>query len=223
MKMLMLRKCTITLIALIWSLPALNAQNKTWTIDPDHSRIQFKSVFMSITDVYGIFKDYTGTVVTGGNEFDGASIEVTIQVESIDTENDKRDGHLRSEDFFYAENYPEIHFKSLSFSKEKDSTFLLQGELTMRGVTRNETFHVVYNGMVDLEDQQRAAFKLSGTVNRFDYNINWNKSFARGLIVSKEIAINCEISLVSEKKQPDPGEGLDQRDLHQRSLPHPLR
>ncbi len=196
----MLKKYAITLIAMIWSLPALNAQNKMWTIDPDHSRIQFKALYMSITDVYGVFKDYSSAIITEGNEFEGASIEVTIQVESIDTDNDRRDGHLRSEDFFYAEKYPEIHFKSLSFSKEKDNTYRLEGELTMRGVTHNETFNAVYNGMVDLEDQQRVAFKLNGTVNRFDYNIDWNKSFTSGLIVGEEIEIICEVSLVSNEK-----------------------
>lgn len=194
----MFRKNMTTLIAVLSCIPLLHAQNKTWTVDPDHSRIQFKTVYMSITDVYGVFKDYSSTIVTEGNDFDGASIEMIIQAESIDTENDRRDGHLRSEDFFYVEKYPEIRFKSLSFSKNEDNTFQLEGELTMRGVTRTESFVASYNGMVDLEDQQRAAFKVSGTVDRFDYDIDWNRSFTQGLVVSEEIEIICEVSLVSE-------------------------
>lgn len=167
-------------------------------MDKDHSKIQFKATYMGITEVTGQFSEYIVTVIQDGENFEHADIEVTIQASSIDTDNDKRDEHLRSEDFIYAEQYPEITFQSTSFVNKGDDNYTLKGKLTIRGVSRSEEFDVIYNGMIEQEDMTRAAFKLTGSIDRYDYEVDWNRSFTKGLVVSKEIEIVCDVLLVKQ-------------------------
>ena len=168
-------------------------------MDKDHSNIQFKTVYMGITDVFGEFTNYNVDVKTDGMKFEDASIMVTIQANSIDTENEKRDGHLKSDDFLHVKEYPEITFKGTSFEKVENNMFKLKGELTIRGVTQTETFDVKFKGKVEQDDKTRASFKLTGTINRYDYEVDWNKTFAKGVVVSKEIDIICNVNLITKK------------------------
>ena len=195
-----MKKILLTLsIACMYVAGSLNAQkNTSWSLDKDHTQIQFKAVYMGINDVYGQFTDYSTTIKTDGEKFEGAEIMVTIKANSLESGNDKRDGHLKSEDFIHAEEYPEITFKSQSFEKTGNSKFKLRGELTIRGVTKTEEFDVDYKGMVTMQGQKRAVFSLNGTINRYDYDVDWNKTFAQGLVVSKEIDIIVEASLVTK-------------------------
>ncbi|MFW5835440.1 MAG: YceI family protein [bacterium] len=192
----MKKRYIITLMLSIAISGFMQAQEASWSMDNDHSMIQFKANYMGITEVTGQFSEYIVTVIQEGEDFENANIEVTIQASSIDTDNDRRDEHLRSEDFIYAEQYPEITFKSTSFVNTGGDNYKLTGDLTIRGISRVEEFDVVYNGMVEQEDMTRAAFKLTGSIDRYDYDVDWNRSFARGLVVSKEIEIICDVLLV---------------------------
>lgn len=192
----MKKRYIIPLIISIVMSGFLQAQETTWSIDKDHSKVQFKATYMGITEVTGQFTEYIATVVPEGENFENADIEVTIQATSIDTDNDRRDEHLRSEDFIYAEEYPEIKFKSTSFTNTGGDNYKLTGDLTIRGITRSEEFDVVYNGMIEQEDMSRAAFRLTGSIDRYDYDVDWNRSFTKGLVVSKEIEIVCDVLLV---------------------------
>src|SRR5690606_4589273 len=116
----------------------------TWTIDRVHSKIGFSVSHMVVSETEGLFKDYTGTVVTKSDDFDGAEVSFTAQVASIDTENERRDGHLKSADFFDAEKYPEITFKG-NLVKEGNK-YKLKGDFTMKGVTKKVEFDVAYGG-----------------------------------------------------------------------------
>ncbi len=174
-------------------------QEKKWNIDPSHSGISFTAEYMSVTDVQGKFTKFNGTAITEGTTFNGTEVSVTIQAGSIDTDNDKRDGHLRSEDFLHTEKYPEITFKSLAFSQEHGDDYQIKGELTMRGITKTEVFDVEYKGKVDMGQEERAGFVLTGTINRFDYGVDWSKNFSKGLVVGEEIKIKCDVLLVSEE------------------------
>jgi len=196
-----MKKIYLISLLSIFLLPGnLLAQEKMWNIDKDHSDIQFKAVYMGITDVYGEFTDYKVDVTTEGMNFEGASIMVTVKGNSIDTENEKRDGHLKSDDFLYVKEYPEITFKGTSFEKVENDMFKLKGDLTIRGVTQTETFDVKFKGKVEQDGKTRASFKITGTINRYDYKVDWNKTFAKGFVVSKEIDIICNVNLISEKK-----------------------
>lgn len=189
----------ITLLTIFLFPINLVAQETMWNVDKDHSDIQFKTVYMGISDVSGEFTDYKMDVKTNGMNFENASIEVNIQTNSIDTENEKRDGHLKSEDFLYAKEYPELKFKSTSFQKMEDDMYKLKGELTIRGITKTETFDVKFKGKVDQKDMTRVSFKLTGTINRYDYKVDWNKTFSKGFVVSKEVDIICNVNLMHKK------------------------
>lgn len=176
------------------------AQEKKWEIDPAHSGITFTAEYMSITDVEGKFTQFTGTAITKGTSaFEGAEVHVTIEAGSIDTDNQKRDGHLRSEDFIHAEKYPEITFKSTAFTKVNGNAYELKGDLTIRGVTKTEVFDVEHKGTVDIGDEERAGFVLTGTINRFDYDVDWSENFAKGLVVGEEIKVKCDVLLLSKE------------------------
>jgi polyisoprenoid-binding protein YceI len=192
---------TIFLLTVFFFLLAGNAmpQSETWKLDVAHSNIEFITSYMSLTDVKGEFHDFKGTVMAGEEDFTDAKIEVYIQAQSIDTDNEKRDEHLRTDDFLHAKEYSRIIFTSNSLKKVDGKDYKLKGQLTIRDVTRTEEFDVRYTGMVEAMGKTRAGFKLTGSIDRFDYNVDWNKSIASGLIVSKEIRIDCDVTLVKEE------------------------
>ena len=151
---------------------------------------------MGISEVSGRFTKFNGTVTAKTEDFENASILITIDAASINTDNEKRDNHLRSEDFLHAEKYPEIKFESTSFEQVNGNEYKLIGQLSIRGVTRKEEFKVKYKGMIESGEQQKAAFKLTGTINRFDYNVDWNDTFTGGLIAGKEVDISANVMLI---------------------------
>lgn len=179
---------------------SVNAQTK-WTVDKAHSRIGFSATHMVISTVDGVFHDYTADVTTDGDNFETAKINVTIDVNSIDTQNEQRNNHLKSNDFFNAEKYPEIKFVSKSFKKVDGKNWKLVGDFTIRDVTKEITLDVKFNGMItDPWGNTRAGFKLTGEVNRFDYKLEWNKLIETGgLVVGKEIELNIDLELIKAK------------------------
>ena len=172
----------------------------TWKFDKAHSRVGFSVSYLVITDVEGNFEEFEGTITSKGDDFQDATIEFTAEISSINTENEKRDSHLQSDDFFNAENFPQLMFKSKSFKKMDDKNYKLVGDLTMRDVTKEVELDVVYNGMVnDPWGNTKAGFSLKGEVNRFDYNLKWNKTVeAGGLVVSEEVTILANLTLVKQ-------------------------
>ena len=173
----------------------LSAQT-SWQFDKAHSKIQFTTQHMKISEVSGRFTQYSGSIKSNGEDFTDAQVQVTIQASSIDTDDEKRDKHLRSEDFLYTEEYPEITFKSESLRKVSQNNYKLKGTLTIRGVSRTETFDVKYMGTVEAMGATRAGFKVTGSINRFDYNVDWDRSFGQGLVVGREIGINADVELI---------------------------
>jgi len=170
-------------------------QSTQWNFDKSHSKIQFTATHMKISEVPGQFKEYSGTILTNGEDFTDARIKVSIKASSVDTDNDRRDGHLQNEDFFNTEKYPNIKFVSESMEEIGDQKYELTGKLTIKDVTQTVTLDVDYKGMVEAMGATRAGFKVTGTIDRFDYNVDWDKSFGRGLIVGREIGINVDVEL----------------------------
>jgi polyisoprenoid-binding protein YceI len=153
-----------------------------------------------ITDVEGQFKEYEGTVKVPGEGFENAKIDFSANVSSIDTENEKRDEHLRSDDFFNAEKFPKMSFSSKSFEKVGENKFKLTGDLTIRDVTKEVVLDAVYNGSVkDPWGNTKAGFSLEGVINRFDYNLKWNKTIETGgLVVGEDVTILGKLQLVKQ-------------------------
>lgn len=166
-----------------------------WKIDASHSEVSFKVKHMMISTVTGHFESYDATIHSESEDFNNAQIEVEIDVNSINTKNKDRDAHLQSGDFFDAESHPKITFKSKSFDGEK-----LIGDLTMRGVTKEVTLDVEYNGTaVDPYGQTKAGFEISGSVNRKEYGLSWNAVTEAGnIVVSDKVKLVIEAQFVKQ-------------------------
>jgi polyisoprenoid-binding protein YceI len=165
-----------------------------WSVDKSHSKVGFVVTHMVVAEVEGNFKEFDATIVSPSDDFNGAEIEFTAKVASIYTENERRDNHLRSDDFFNAEQFPEIKFKG-KLVKE-GGKYLLKGDFTMRDVTKPVVFDVKYGGSIDTGRGMKAGFRISGTVNRLDYGLKWSNRLASGeLAVADEVTINCRIEL----------------------------
>jgi polyisoprenoid-binding protein YceI len=192
-----MKKISVLMLGLLVS-GSLLAQS-TWTIDKVHSKIGFSVSHMVVSETEGSFKDYTGTVVSKTDDFSGAEVTFTAKVASIDTENEKRDGHLKSADFFDAEKYPEITFKG-NLVKEGNK-YKLKGDFTMKGVTKKVEFDVTYGGRINTGRGEKAGFKVLGVINRQDYGVNWANKLASGeMVVGDEVSLNIKIEL---DKQPN--------------------
>jgi len=167
-----------------------------WKLDKAHSSITFTVRHMVISEVSGNFKDFSVVLKSEKEDFSDASIESIIQVASISTDNDFRDKHLKSDDFFNAEKYPEIKFKSTQFEKLSDNKYKITGDLTIRDVTRKVTFDAVLNGTLKTNRGMLSAWKASTTINRFDYNLKWNKTLETGgLMVGQDVTVTLNLEL----------------------------
>ena len=192
-----MKKISVLMMALLVS-GSMLAQS-TWTIDKVHSKIGFSVSHMVVSETEGSFKDYTGSVVSKTDDFNGAEVSFTAKVASIDTENERRDGHLKSADFFDAEKFPEISFKGNLVKDGKK--YKLKGDFTMKGVTKKVEFDVTYGGKIDTGRGEKAGFKVLGVINRQDYGVNWSNKLASGeMVVGDEVSLNIKIEL---DKQPN--------------------
>ncbi len=172
------------------------AQTK-WEIDKSHSKVGFTVTHMVISEVDGFFKDYSGNITTNNDDFSTAKIDFTVNTKSIFTDNDSRDNHLRSDDFFNSEKFPQMTFKGKSMKKVGDNKFKLIGDLTIRDVTKQVELDVKFNGIVkDPWGNTKAGFKITSELNRFDYNLKWNTAIETGgLVVGKEVELVIDLQL----------------------------
>ncbi len=187
-------------LLLIISTSTLSAQTK-WKLDNSHSNVMFNVTHLVISEVTGFFKDYSAEFTSkSDNDFNDASVTFVVKTASINTDNQKRDDHLKSDDFFNAEKYPEMKFVSTSMKKSKGNKYKLTGNLTIRDVTKKVTFDVDYLGTVkDPWGNTKVAFKLTGTINRFDYNLKWNTLMETGgAVVGKDVKIVCNIEFAKD-------------------------
>jgi polyisoprenoid-binding protein YceI len=182
-------------IALVLTGVTATAQTE-WGIDNSHTSIHFSVMHMMVSEVDGSFKMFSGKITTNGDNFDDAKIEFSIDVNSVNTDNENRDKHLKSEDFFNAEKYPSITFKGTSFKKTGDNKYALEGDLAIRDVTKKVKWDVTYNGTVkDPRGNVKAGFKAITTINRLDYNLAWNKMIDAGPVVGKDVSITVNIEV----------------------------
>ncbi len=175
-------------------------ENKTiWKIDPAHSEIMFKVKHLMITNVKGEFRKFDASISTSNNNFSDAEIEAEIEASSIFTNNDARDNHLRSADFFNTENNKNITFKSTGVQRSDDD-FTVTGDLTMNGITKSVTLNVDFGGIIkDPYGNEKAGFSATGKLNRKDWNISWNAALeSGGLMVSDEVKITIEAQFIKQ-------------------------
>jgi len=171
-----------------------------WKIDPAHSEIQFKVKHLMITTVTGYFKTFDLEVETDTEDFHTAKhIVFTADIDSITTNNEQRDAHLKSSDFFHAEKHAQLRFDGKKYEAKGD-TAKLHGDLTIRGITKPITLNVEYGGTaVDPYSQTKAGFTLDGKISRKEFGLKWNAvTETGGVVVSDEIKIHAEVQLVKQ-------------------------
>jgi polyisoprenoid-binding protein YceI len=151
----------------------------TWKVDPAHSSLNFTIQHSGISMVNGKFTDYTGSLVTNGEALDDAQFDFTIQTKSVNTNVDARDKHLRSADFFEVEKFPVMTFKSTKILKSgKPDHYILHGQLTIKGVTRDVIADLHYGGIAKSDKGDKIGMKATAVINRFDYNVNYDPGAA---------------------------------------------
>lgn len=172
---------------------------RSFTVDRAHSNLGFKVRHLGITNVTGRFGDFAATLRVDPSDLTTLQTTATVQVASIDTGIERRDEHLRSDDFFDAANHPELTFVSREVRNVNGNSFELVGDLTIRGTTKEVVFDASYVGMASMGESQRIAFEASTVINRFDYGLKWDRlTEMGGLVAAEDVRIELEIQGIQE-------------------------
>ncbi|MFW5663558.1 MAG: YceI family protein [bacterium] len=169
-----------------------------WVLDPTHSEILFKVKHLMITNVKGEFRNFSGEI--DGEDFSKSKAKITIDGSSVFTNNEDRDKHLVSADFFDVENHQELTFVSKAFTRVDDENYKLEGTLTMKGVSKDITLDVEFGGTnKDPWGNEKAGFSVNGKINRKDWGLNWNATLETGgVLVGEEVNIMAEVQFMKQ-------------------------
>lgn len=178
----------------------MNATTTKWAIDPTHSEVQFKVKHLVISTVTGTFKTFSGGVSFDGDKFENAKINFTIDPASIDTNQEQRDAHLKSADFFETEKYPSITFESTSVKHAKGDLYKVAGNLTIKGVTKAVEIEAEHGGTaVDPYGNTKMGFEVTGTVKRKEFGLTWSAVTEAGsVVVGEDIKLIANIQIVKQ-------------------------
>ncbi|MBC7828513.1 MAG: YceI family protein [Chitinophagaceae bacterium] len=173
-----------------------------WAIDPTHSEIQFKVRHLMVSYVTGQFKKFNATVETTGEDLTTARVTFTADVDSIFTNNEQRDAHLKNPDFFDSENHPELKFESDKLEKITEEEYKVYGTLTMRGISQKVVLDAEYGGVtVDPWGNTRTGFSITGKINRKDFGVSFGTvSETGGVLLGDEVKISANTEFVKEAK-----------------------
>lgn len=175
------------------------AAKTKWEIDPSHTEISFKVKHLMIVNVKGVFTEYNANIYTTGNDFTTAEVDFWMDPDSINTNDEKRDAHLRSVDFFDVGHHKEITFTSNTIEPvDGDGSYELWGNLTIRGITKKIKLGVEFGGVIkDPWGAEKAGFTINGKINRKDWGLNWNTALETGgVLVGDMVNISCEVELL---------------------------
>lgn len=177
-----------------------NTKTTIWKLDPAHSELTFKVKHLMISNVKGEFQSFDGEIVSRGNNFDKAKVTAIVDANSIYTNNQDRDTHLRSADFFDAGIYKSLKFEGTGFEKLDEDNYKLTGLLTIKGKTKEVYLEVDHGGLVkDPYGQEKAGFSVSGKINRKQWGLIWNAPLETGgVMVSDEVRINGEFQFIKQ-------------------------
>lgn len=195
-----MKKVLATTAAVMMMMSTVIAQT-TWNLDNAHSNVKFQVTHLIISEVEGSFKAFSGKLQSPKADFNDVNVAFSVDVNSIDTDNEMRDKHLKSDDFFNAEKYPAMTFKSISWKKVDDKNYALEGDLTIRDVTKRVVFTVVHGGTTnDPWGNTKAGFKATTVINRLEYGLKWNTvTEAGGAVVGKDVTIVLNLQFAKEK------------------------
>ena len=190
-----MKKQLFSLVILAFMVSCIAAQT-TWNVDKVHSNVKFNVSHMVVSEVEGSFRGFEGSLVASKADLSDASIKFSVDVNSVNTDNERRDGHLKSDDFFNAEKFPKMTFVSKSFKPLGGNKYKLTGDLTIRDVTKTVEFDVTYGGQINTGRGIKAGFKARVTIDRLQYGLKYAPALeAGGLAVGKdvEIIVNLEM------------------------------
>ena len=173
----------------------INMAKTNWQLDPAHSEVTFRVRHLVIATVSGKFDKFSSTVTTDGDDFSNANIEFSVETASVNTGVDARDNHLRSDDFFNSEKFPLMTFKSTSLKKISGGEYQLDGNLTIRDVTKPISLNVEFGGTAtDPYGNHKAAFEVTGKLNRKEFGLRWDAiTEAGGAVVSDEVKLQVNV------------------------------
>lgn len=187
-----MKKVLFLFVAILFSLSTY-AQTE-WKVDPYHSSLNFNIAHSGISIVNGKFLEYKGSLTTDGEALEGAKFDFSVKVNSINTNVEKRDNHLRSADFFEVEKYPNMTFVSTKIEKaKKKGHYKLHGKLTIKDVTKDVVFDVYYGGTVKSDQGEKLGMKAETTINRLDYNVDYDPTGA-GIAKDVELVIHLQFA-----------------------------
>ena len=178
------------------------SKTQSWQVDKVHSKVGFAVTHLVISEVEGKFSVYDGSFTSSKADFSDAKISFSVDVNSINTDNETRDNHLKSDDFFNAEAFPLMRFTSTRFTKISGNRYRLMGKLSIRDITKPVEFEVRFGGIAENDGygNTKAGFKAKTTINRFDYGLKWNSlTEAGGLTVGEEVDIDLNLQFALEK------------------------
>ena len=198
-----MKKSILGLVALV-SCMAAGAQTK-WNVDRSHSNVKFAVSHMVVSEVEGSFKMFDGNLVASKADLSDAKVSFSVDVASVNTDNDRRDGHLKSDDFFNAEKFPKMSFVSKSMKPLGNNKYKLTGDLTIRDVTKTVDFDVTFGGQIKTKNQQgqesaKAGFKAKATIDRIAFGLKWDRALETGnLVVGKDVDITVLLEMDQAK------------------------
>jgi polyisoprenoid-binding protein YceI len=197
-------KTTIKLLfaaAFVFLFNSNSGAQTQWALDNAHTGVKFTVSHLVISEVEGSFKTFTGSMTNSKPDFTDAQIDFSVDIASISTDNENRDTHLKSDDFFNAEKFPKMTFKSIVMKKTGDKKYELFGNLTIRDITKKVKFIVTYGGTVkDPWGNIKAGFKATATINRLEYGLKWNTlTEAGGAVVGSDVTISINAEFAQQK------------------------
>ncbi len=192
---------SLTRVAAAVLITVAAAQAETWNVDLAHSSLSFTVKHLMVSKVHGNFKDFTGSIEWDGKNLAAGSVQIEAKSASITTDNEKRDNHLKSPDFFAVDSFPTLTFKSTKVTPGTGDAFKLTGDLTIRGITKEVTFDCTFNGTQQTPwGFMAAAFSATTTVNRQDFKVSWSKALdGGGVVVSDDVKIEIELEVNNAK------------------------
>lgn len=191
----------MTLVAVLTMMAGIATSQTEWVVDKSHSYVKFAVSHLTIAEVDGRFKDFDVKMTHTVDDFTDAKIEATIKTTSIDTDNERRDNHLRSDDFLNSELYPEMKFVSSKVEKVGAEKYKVHGTLTIRDISKPVVLETRYAGTVtDSRGNLKSGFKATTTINRFEFGIRWNSAIeAGGFVAGKDVDITLLMEFAKKK------------------------
>ena len=188
-------------VLLLITVFSLSFSQMVWNLDKAHSSVSFIISHMVVAEVEGSFQTFDGKLMTESEDFDNSKVELVIETASIYTNNEKRDGHLKSPDFFDAKKFPKVTFKSTKFKKVSGNKYKVTGLLNMHGIEKEIELEGKFKGVIETKYGKKAGFKFTGTLKRYDYGLKYGQILeAGGLAIGNEVELEIRAELNLKKK-----------------------